>query len=63
MESVGSLGIRVTHVAQASSLHMQDACATLGLLLLITTKSEEPICKTENSSENKQTFPPSTMEA
>jgi hypothetical protein len=32
----------VINVAQASSLHRQDAYATLILILLITTKSEEP---------------------
>jgi hypothetical protein len=38
----GSPGIMVINVAQASSLHRQDAYATLILTLLITTKSEEP---------------------
>jgi hypothetical protein len=33
----------VINVAQASSLHRQDAYATLILILLITTKSEEPV--------------------
>jgi hypothetical protein len=33
----------VINVAQASSLHRQDAYATLILILLITTKSEEPM--------------------
>jgi hypothetical protein len=43
----------VINVAQASSLHRQDAYATLILILLITTKSEEPLQLSPRSPENR----------